>query len=124
LALEYGGNQFPWNSATVIGLFCGAGGTFIVFLIWEYFKGDDAMIPFSMVKIRAVWSASLVQFFFFGMMALVAYYLPLYFQAVKGASPMMSGVYLLPSIITQLIAAVGSGTAGESPSRNKHLGSG
>jgi hypothetical protein len=108
----------------VIGLFCGAGGTFIVFLIWEYFKGDDAMIPFSMVKIRAVWSASLVQFFFFGMLGLASYYLPLYFQAVKGASPMMSGVYLLPSIIAQLITAVGSGVAGESPSRNQHLGSG
>ncbi|KAL1963468.1 hypothetical protein VTN77DRAFT_8369 [Rasamsonia byssochlamydoides] len=111
LALDYGGNQFAWNSATVIGLFCGAGATFILFLVWEYFKGDEAMIPFSMVRIRAVWSACLVQLFFFGMIQLAAYYLPIYFQAVKGATPMLSGVYLLPGIISQLFAAVGSGAA-------------
>lgn len=113
LALDYGGNQYAWNSATVIGLFCGAGGTFIVFLVWEYFKGDEAMIPFSMVRIKAVWSACLVQLFFFGMLQLASYYLPIYFQAVKGATPMLSGVYLLPSIISMLLGAVGSGAAGE-----------
>ncbi|KAL2215069.1 major facilitator superfamily [Thermoascus aurantiacus ATCC 26904] len=110
LALDYGGNQYSWNSATVIGLFCGAGGTFIVFLVWEYFKGDEAMIPFSMVRRRAVWSACLVQLFF-GMNNLAAYYLPIYFQAVKGATPMLSGVYMLPSIISQLFGAVVSGAA-------------
>ncbi|KAL2013195.1 hypothetical protein VTN00DRAFT_720 [Thermoascus crustaceus] len=111
LALDYGGNQYAWNSATVIGLFCGAGGTFIVFLVWEYFKGDEAMIPFSMVRIKAVWSACLVQLFFFGMLQLASYYLPIHFQAAKGATPMLSGVYLLPSIISMLLGAVGSGAA-------------
>lgn len=112
LALDYGGNQYSWNSVTVIGLFCGAGGTFIVFLVWEYFKGDEAMIPFSMVRRRAVWSACLVQLFF-GMNNLAAYYLPVYFQAVKGATSMLSSVYMLPSIISQLFGAVVSGAAGE-----------
>ncbi|RHZ62631.1 hypothetical protein CDV55_106177 [Aspergillus turcosus] len=93
LALDYGGNQYAWNSATVIGLFCGAGGTFIVFLIWEYFKGDEAM------------------FFFFATLQLVIYYLPIYFQAIKGASPMMSGVDLLPSILSQLVGTLFSGVA-------------
>ncbi|KKA17556.1 hypothetical protein T310_8507 [Rasamsonia emersonii CBS 393.64] len=111
LALVWGGNQFAWDSATVIGLFCGAGGTFIVFLVWEYFKGDEAMIPLSMVRVRAVWSACLVQLFFFGMLQLVEYFLPIYFQAVKGVSPMLSGVYLLPNVISQLIAGVAAGAA-------------
>jgi hypothetical protein len=113
LALDYGGNQYAWNSAMVIGLFCGAGSTFIIFLIWEYFKFDDAMIPFSMVKQRAVWSSCLVQLFFASMVQLASYYLPIYFQAVKEASPIMSGVYLLPSIISQLIGAIFSGGAGK-----------
>ena len=32
LAIEYGANQYSWSDVRVIGLFCGAGATFIVFL--------------------------------------------------------------------------------------------
>jgi MFS family permease len=35
--------------------------------------------------------------------------MPIYFQAVDGATPTMSGVYLLPSILAQLFAAVAAG---------------
>ncbi|GAB1210515.1 hypothetical protein APSETT445_009309 [Aspergillus pseudonomiae] len=59
LALQYGGNQFTWHSSQVIGLFCGAGATFIAFLLWDYKQGDKAMIPFSMIRKRVVWSSSL-----------------------------------------------------------------
>jgi hypothetical protein len=113
LALQYGGNQYAWNSATVIGLFCGAGGTFIVFMVWEYHQGDVAMIPFSMVSERIVWSSCLVMLLLMSMTFCASYYLPIYFQAVKGVSPLMSGVYLLPSILSQLLAAVVSGVMGK-----------
>lgn len=38
-------------------------------------------------------------------------YLPIYFQGVRGKSPSISGVYLLPSILGQLFSAVVSGKA-------------
>ena len=59
LALQYGGNQYAWHSSQVVGLFCGAGATFIVFLLWDYKQGDKAKIPFSMIRKRIVWSSSL-----------------------------------------------------------------
>ncbi|KAJ5797267.1 uncharacterized protein N7503_006563 [Penicillium pulvis] len=106
LALEYGGNGYSWSSETVIGLFCGSGTTFILFLAWEYRTGTDA-----------IWFVE--ELFFFavssyflgggGMTACATYYLPLYFQVVKGVSPMMSGVYLLPNIISQLILVIFAG---------------
>lgn len=68
LALEWGGTTYPWNSSTVIGLFCGGAATTLVFLTWEYFKGDDAMIPFSMVRRRIFWSSCLTVFFTFASM--------------------------------------------------------
>lgn len=109
LALEYGGSEYPWGSATVIGLFCGAAGTFALFLYWEYRQGDRAMIPLSMIAKRTVWSSCLVMLCLFAMVLCASYYLPVYFQAIKNASPMMSGVYILPSILSQLVFAVTSG---------------
>lgn len=110
LALQYGGNQFAWHSATVIGLFCGAGVTGVIFLVWEYFKGDAAMMPFSMISQRTVWSSCLVFGFQLALTFTASYYLPIYFQAVKGVSPMLSGVYLLPSVVMQTAMVAASGT--------------
>lgn len=114
LALEYGQYSYGWNSATVIGLFCGSGATFIVFLIWEHTQGERAMIPLAMVARRNVWASSVVMVAIFGLMLSASYYLPVYFQAVKNASPMLSGVYILPSILSQLLAAVISGALSKS----------
>ena len=113
LALEWGGTSYAWDSATVIGLFCGAAGTLCLFLAWEYRKGDAAMIPFSMMRNRVVWSSCFVVCFFYGGMLAMSYYLPIYFQAVKGVSPTLSGVYLLPSILSQMALAPLSGYLGE-----------
>lgn len=109
LALQYGGTTFAWNSAQIIGLFCGAGGTFIIFLVWDYYKGDEAMIPYSMARMKTVWTSCLVYGLLIGQLFCASYYLPIYFQGVKGASPTMSGVDLLPSILSHMFAAVSSG---------------
>ncbi|KAL9623476.1 MAG: hypothetical protein Q9160_002156 [Pyrenula sp. 1 TL-2023] len=109
LALQWGGTKFAWNGAQIVGLFGGSGSTFVVFLAWEYYKGDAAMIPFSLVRKRIVYTSSLVYGFLMAQLFSTSYYLPVYFQAVKGATPTLSGVYLLPSVLGQLISAVFSG---------------
>lgn len=113
LALDYGGNQYPWNSSTVIGLFCGSGAMFILFLGWEYRTGRVAMFPLQMVSQGTVLFSCLFMFFLGGMNACATYYLPLYFQVVKGVSAMISGVSTLPSIISQLILVIFSGFLGK-----------
>jgi len=109
LALQWAGTKFPWNSAQIIGLFCGAGINAIVWLMWNYYKGDAAMIPPSMVRKRTVWSSCVVYGLFSGQMYTASYWLPIYFQGVKGASPVKSGVDILPIIIAHIFAAVSSG---------------
>ena len=116
LALEWGGSRYAWKSATIIGLFCGAAGTFCVFLMWEYRRGDSAMIPLSMVRRRIVWSSCLVMFLFMGSMLTTTYYMPIYFQAVRNATPTMSGVYIIPAILSQILFATISGVLGMGPS--------
>ncbi|KAE8420989.1 major facilitator superfamily domain-containing protein [Aspergillus pseudocaelatus] len=109
LALQYGGNRFTWHSSQVIGLFCGAGATFLAFLIWDYRQGDKGMIPFSMIRKRIIWSSSLSYGLLMAQVFCVLWYLPQYFQGVKHDSPLVSGVHLLPSILAHLCGAVISG---------------
>ncbi|KAI0965942.1 putative MFS multidrug transporter [Xylaria arbuscula] len=109
LALQWGASDYGWSSPTVIGLFAGSGATTILFCIWESRVGDDALIPFSLVKKRIVWTSTAQNSFLFITNAVGANYVPIYFQAVKGVTPSLSGVYTLPSIITQLLSTVISG---------------
>ena len=114
LALEWGGSRYAWGNATIIGLFCGAAGTFGVYLAWEYRKGDSAMIPFSMVRRKVVWSSALVTLLFFASLVTTTYYMPIYFQTVRNATPTMSGVYILPAVVSQVLFATISGVLGMS----------
>lgn len=115
MALQWGGVKYTWNSGTIIGLFCGGAGTLGLFVAWEYRVGDSAMLPFSILRKTVVWCSSLVIGFFFASLLVFSYYLPIYFQTVKGVSPTLSGVYMLPSVLSQIVTAILSGVLGESP---------
>ncbi|OHW98068.1 MFS multidrug transporter [Colletotrichum incanum] len=110
LALQFGGSEHPWNSSVVIGLFVGAGVTTAPFLYWEYKQGDDeAMMPLGLFKSRIVWISCVVGALTMSITMVSSYYLPLYFQSVKGATPFQGGVDFLPTILSQLVFAVVSG---------------
>ncbi|KAK4861399.1 hypothetical protein LT330_004315 [Penicillium expansum] len=109
LALNWGGSSYAWNSSTIIGLFCGSGALLIVFAAWEHYMEDGAMIPFSIMSQRVVWASCMNYGFFAGCLLNSTYYLPMYFQAVRGATPTMSGVDLLPSILGTMISVMITG---------------
>lgn len=70
------------------------------------------MIPLSMIRKRTVWSSSLVYGFLMSQMFCTSCYLPIYFQGIKDVSQTLSDVYLLPSMLSQLFFAIGSGMLG------------
>ncbi|KAI0491189.1 major facilitator superfamily domain-containing protein [Xylaria cf. heliscus] len=110
LALQFGsGDTYAWNSPTIIGLFVGAGVGAILFLLWEWKAGEVAIIPFSMVKNRIVWASTLQYISLISAVFVGTQYFPIFFQGVKGVGPVLSGVYLLPSILSQIIFILLSG---------------
>lgn len=112
LALQFGGDgSRSWNSATIIGLFVGAGVMAAIFILWEAKVGDKAMIPGKLFKHR-ILLASIGQTVGLGVCVFVgSLWVPTYFQSVKGAGPTQSGVNVLPQILTQLLFTVSSGIA-------------
>jgi hypothetical protein len=111
-ALQWGGITYPWESATVIGLLAGAFVGLIIFLLWEQRRGGTALIPLDTVCNRVVYSSCLTMFFQMGNLILMMYYLPLWFQVVKDESPTLSGVHLLPMVVSQILFALVSGYLG------------
>ncbi|KAI2623107.1 efflux pump [Hypoxylon sp. NC1633] len=109
LALHFGGNIFRWDSPLVIGLLCGGFAASVAFIYWERRLRDNAMIPLSLISRRVVWSSCIVSAFMTSTLLVHSYYLPIYFQAVRDVSPALSGVYLLPSILSQLASSALSG---------------
>lgn len=112
LGLQYGGNKYAWNSSTVLGLIIGAAVAFILFLLWEYRKGDEAMVPFAMLKHRIIWSATGTMFFLLATVLVGDFYLAIYFQTVHDNSPVMSGVHMLPATISMVMFTMIAGVLG------------
>lgn len=109
LALQWGGTEYAWSSGTIIGLFVGGGLALLVFAAQEYRIGERAMFPYSVIKQLVVQSSGVTMFFYFGSQMLGNYYLPIYFQTVRDASPAMSGVYILPTIFGTMLTGLTSG---------------
>ena len=109
LALNWGGIRYAWGSSTIIGLFCGSGATLLLFITWEARQGSEAMIPLALIQRRVVWASCLNYGFFAGCLYVTTYYLPIYFQAVRGVSPTMSGVDVLPTMLSNMAAGVTCG---------------
>lgn len=109
LGLNFGGVSYAWSSATVICLVVFG----IVLLVGFVFI--EARIPvYPILPLRVLGStsniASVLTCFFQSLVFISAtYFLPLYFQDVLGASPLLSGVYLLPFVITLSLAAATTG---------------
>ncbi|KAI5268918.1 MFS transporter [Aureobasidium subglaciale] len=109
LALQWGGSTYPWSSGRVIALFVVFGVLCAIFIGIQFYVGEKATIPPRIIKQRTVaasawFGVSLGAAFF-----LFVYYLPIYFQAIKGVSATKSGIMSLPLILGVVICSVVAG---------------
>ncbi|KAF4344385.1 branchpoint-bridging [Fusarium beomiforme] len=109
LGLYLGGVYEPWNSATVVSLIVSGVVTAALFVWNEWKLAEYPVLPVHLFKTSSSSAAYAVNFFHAFVFMGVAYYLPLYFQAVLLASPLRSGVYLLPFILSISISAAITG---------------
>ncbi|GAA5957324.1 hypothetical protein JCM21900_000808 [Sporobolomyces salmonicolor] len=109
LALQWGGNQKPWNSGAVIACFVVAGVAFIACVFWERYLGDKAMVPGKLFKAISVYAILVSCFMTRCSMLLLTYYVPIYYQAVKHHDATKSGVDILPLMLSTVISVVVAG---------------
>lgn len=106
LGIESGGNSHPWTSAYTLCLIIFGVVAFILFLVNEAKVAKYPTIPIRLFKIRSNLGAYGVILIHGIVFISASYYLPLYFQTVLGTSSLMSGVYLLPFVLSLSLATI------------------
>ncbi|OLN85277.1 putative HC-toxin efflux carrier TOXA 14 [Colletotrichum chlorophyti] len=109
LALQWGGADYAWNSATIIGLFVGFALMVILFIGVQLWQGDKGTLPPKLFKNRDVLCAMLFACFFGAAFFPLIYYLSLYFQAIQGVSAVQAGIKILPLLLATVVASIVTG---------------
>ncbi|KAK7062196.1 iron permease [Favolaschia claudopus] len=105
LALTWAGFSFPWASVQVLApLICGVFGL-VAALIYETWFATNPCVPIVIMSNRTSLSGYFGTFTH-GMVSIIVFCGPLYFQACKLASPLRSGLYFFPMAVMISPAAI------------------
>jgi len=108
LATVWGGVDYPWGSAQIIGLFAASFVSALLF-IWREHYAKEPIIPLNLFK-NSIFSVSSLLSFIIGIVMFGALiFLPEYQQVVRGDSATKSGLMLLPMVAGLMTASITSG---------------
>ena len=109
LAINWGGQTFPWSSPVIISLFTSFAVFLVAFVLIECYLSVEPIVPMHLLKIRNVSLIFSINFLagivFLGIM----FYGPMYFQIVRGMNATDSGIHMLPFILALVLCSLGSG---------------
>jgi len=108
LALSWGGIDYPWLSAQIIGMFAFSIVMFVIFVIIEK-RSKNPIIPLSLFKNKIVAISEIVVFLTaIGMFGTIIF-VPLFFQGVLGVSATTSGGFITPMMLGMVLGSFISG---------------
>ncbi|WP_370012346.1 MDR family MFS transporter [Nocardia cyriacigeorgica] len=108
LGLEWGGTEYPWGSAQIIGLFVAAAVLLTAF-VWVELRAQEPMLPMGLFRSQVYTVCSILSFIVgFAMLGSMTY-LPAYLQYVDGVSATASGVRTLPLVFGLFATSILSG---------------
>lgn len=111
LALQWGGEKYAWNNGRIIALLVLFGILMLVFFTIQIWKQDSASLPPRIIKKPSIAASAFYALCIGGSMMVIVYYIPLWFQAIKGSSAVKSGIMNLPLVLSLVVGAILSGAA-------------
>ena len=118
LNYRQGGISYPWSSwRTLVPLILGIAGN-AIFITWQAYldkvSREDRSWPEPMIPL-AIFQSRTAQVTYIGtilhgmILWSMLYYMPLYYEAVKGQTPILAGVSLFPETFTTAPASLATG---------------
>jgi EmrB/QacA subfamily drug resistance transporter len=108
LVTVWGGNEYSWDSSTIVGL--GLAGVVLLgaFIAWE-FRASEPILPMRLFRNRVFTTTTLAALFVGAAMYGGIVYLPVFLQVVTGSSATSSGLLLLPLMAGMMSTSILSG---------------
>ena len=103
MALQWGGTTYAWNDGRVVALLTVFTLLLSGFIISHYWLGDIATVPPRIVSQRTIAFGSLFGILLGAAFFLLTYFLPVWFQAIKGTDALHSGIDIIFLILSMTI---------------------
>lgn len=108
LVTVWGGSEYDWLSPQIIGMAV-AGAALLALFVWQELRTPEPIVPMELFRTRVFSISSMIGFIVgFAMMGSIVY-LSIYMQVVRGATPTMAGLQLLPLMLGLLVTSILSG---------------
>jgi EmrB/QacA subfamily drug resistance transporter len=104
LAFSWGGTEYEWNSAQILGLFSATILSLIVFIIIER-KVKSPVLPLDLFKNNIFTVSNVIGFILGAGMFGAIMYMPFFIQGVIGTSATASGLVMMPMTLSMVIAS-------------------
>ena len=111
LALQWGGSTYAWGNGRIIALLVLSAVLISAFIGVQLWKQETATIPPRIIRQRSIAAGMWSQFCMGSSMMTMVYYIPIWFQAIRGVSAIKSGINILPLILALVISGISAGFA-------------
>ncbi|MEU9731868.1 DHA2 family efflux MFS transporter permease subunit [Streptomyces sp. NPDC048002] len=118
LVTTWGGTQYAWDSAQIVGLIAAGVVSLIAFTYWQT-RAKEPVLPLRIFRSRNFTLMAVIGFITGFVMFGATLYLPLFQQSVQGASATNSGLLLLPMLGAMLVTSVVAGRVTTNTGRYK-----
>ncbi|RDW56718.1 putative HC-toxin efflux carrier TOXA [Coleophoma cylindrospora] len=108
LALQWGGTKYPWSDARSIALLV-VGSVLLLAFVGIQWVQENGTIPFRIIRQRSIAAGVFVSLGLGAALIIPSFYLPIWFQAIKGTTAINAGIRILPLLLGTVVSVIGSG---------------